>query len=162
MWLQSLPNAYSYSPSEKPSSIKPMEIIMTAYSPANGREITSQVLLKLRGESLTALPMACKTCPSAMWQITGKPDRPEAVTVRCYCPLMHTFTWDSRNQEEILDCEHLYEEDEEEEKAMHQPEQDDANDLPPFLRMQREKQLKEQAEAEQENPEIPEMPEVEM
>ncbi|KGS10725.1 hypothetical protein OA77_30940, partial [Pseudomonas coronafaciens] len=70
--------------------------------------------LKLRGDALPSLPMACKTCPSAMWQITGKPDRPEAVTVRCYCPVMHTFTWDSRNQEEILDCDHLYQEEDEE------------------------------------------------
>jgi hypothetical protein len=135
---------------------------MTAYSPANGREITSQVLLQLRGESLAALPMACKTCPSAMWQITGKPDRPEAVTVRCYCPLMHTFTWDSRNQEEILDCEHLYQEEDEEEELPEAKAQDDENDLPPFLRAQREKQRKEQAEAEQVLHEVPEMPETEM
>ena len=131
---------------------------MTAYSPPNGREIASQVLLKLRGESLAALPMACKTCPSAMWQITGKPDRPEAVTVRCYCPLMHTFTWDSRNQEESLDCDHLYqEEDEDDEELTQGKAQDDENDLPPFLRMQRERQLKEQAEAELETPEVPEI-----
>lgn len=129
---------------------------MTAYNPPNGREINSQVLLKLRGEALAALPMACKTCPSAMWQITGKPDRPEAVTVRCYCPLMHTFTWDSRNQEEILDCDHLYQEDDEEELPEGRV-QDDENDLPPFLRMQREKQQKEQSEGDHEAPEVPEV-----
>jgi hypothetical protein len=135
-----------------------MEIAMTAYSPSNGREITSEVLLRLRGEALAALPMACKTCPSAMWQITGKPDRPEAVTVRCYCPVMHTFTWDSRNQEEILDCDHLYqEEDEEDEELPQSKAQDDENDLPPFLRMQRERQLQEQAQAEHEIPEVPEI-----
>ena len=132
---------------------------MTAYSPPNGRLIVSDVLLKLKGEAVAALPMACKTCPSAMWQITGKPDRPEAVTVRCYCPVMHTFTWDSRNQEEILDCDHLYQ-PEEEEDDLPESEQDDEENLPPFLRLQRERQLKEQADAEPEAFEFPEQPEV--
>lgn len=126
---------------------------MAAYTPTNGREIVSEVLLKLQPEALPKLPMACKTCPSAMWQITGNPDRPDAVTVRCYCPMMHTFTWDSRNQEEILDCDHLYEEEDEDEEGPSRSrrpkaEQDDADDLPPYLKAQREKQLREQAEAE--------------
>jgi len=100
------------------------------------REIISEVLLKLQSRDVSKLPLACKTCPSAMWQITGKPDRPEAVTVRCYCPVMHTFTWDSKNQEEILDCDHLYQEDEEDEEGPRTL--DDPDDLPPFLRKQRE------------------------
>nr|WP_308812205.1 hypothetical protein [Pseudomonas japonica] len=134
---------------------------MMTYSPANGREITSEVLLKLRGDALPSLPMACKTCPSAMWQITGKPDRPEAVTVRCYCPVMHTFTWDSRNQEEILDCDHLYEEEEDEEGAAGpqlSAEEEEAS-LPPFLRQQREQQ-RQQAQQAGDAPELPEIHEM--
>jgi hypothetical protein len=46
---------------------------------------------------------------------------------------MHTFTWDSKNQEEILDCDHLYQEDDD-----RPPAQDDPDDLPPFLRKHRE------------------------
>lgn len=138
-----------------------MENIMTAYSPANGREITSEVLLKLRGDALPSLPMACKTCPSAMWQITGKPDRPEAVTVRCYCPVMHTFTWDSRNQEEILDCDHLYEEEDEEGAGPQLSEEEEEASLPPFLRQQRAQQRQQapQAGEESELPEPLELPE---
>ncbi|MDT3268990.1 hypothetical protein QNL75_28505, partial [Pseudomonas amygdali pv. morsprunorum] len=116
---------------------------------------------KLRGDALPHLPMACKTCPSAMWQITGKPDRPEAVTVRCYCPVMHTFTWDSRNQEEILDCDHLYQEEDEEDGTGPQlSEEEEEAALPPFLRKQREQQRQQalQADAgpELESPETPE------
>ncbi|NJP03503.1 hypothetical protein HBH25_21945 [Pseudomonas sp. hsmgli-8] len=131
---------------------------MTAYSPANGREITSEVLLKLRGDDLRNLPMACKTCPSAMWQITGKPDRPEAVTVRCYCPVMHTFTWDSRNQEEILDCDHLYEEEDEEAAPPQLSQAEEEANLPPFLKQQRERQRLE-AQQPAEAPEVHESPE---
>ncbi|EGH16668.1 relaxase, partial [Pseudomonas savastanoi pv. glycinea str. race 4] len=113
------------------------------------------------GRRTADLPMACKTCPSAMWQITGKPDRPEAVTVRCYCPVMHTFTWDSRNQEEILDCDHLYQEEDEEEGTGPQlSEEEEEAGLPPFLRKQREQQRQQalQADAgpELESPETPE------
>jgi len=113
---------------------------MTAYTLPNGREITSEVLLKLRADDLPALPLACKTCPSAMWQITGKANQPKSLTVRCYCPVMHSFTWDSRNQEEILDCDHLYEPEEEEE-----PNEED-DDIPAFLRKQMEEQQRQEQE----------------
>jgi hypothetical protein len=73
-----------------------------------------------------------------MWQLTGKPSRPESVKVRCYCPVMHTFTWDSQNQEEILDCDRLYQEDEEEDGTRPEDDRDDDSLLPPFLRQQRE------------------------
>lgn len=119
---------------------------MSASSLPNGREITSEVLLKLKAEALPALPMACKTCPVAMWQITGKPDRPDAVTVRCYCPMMHTFTWDSINREEILDCDRLYQEEEEDEEPM--LEEEDESQMPPFLRLQREQERAQAAEEE--------------
>jgi len=112
------------------------------------REITSEVLLKLEPQILPHLPLACKTCPSAMWQVTGKPSRPESVKARCYCPVMHTFTWDSQNQEEILDCDRLYQdEDEEEDGKPTMDDQDDDSHLPPFLRQQRERER----EAQQEN-----------
>lgn len=111
----------------------------TASLPA--REITSEVLLKLDNQILPHLPMACKTCPSAMWQLTGKPNRPESVTARCYCPVMHTFTWDSQNQEEILDCDRLYQEEEEDEDGRPPAnEQVDESQLPPFLQQQRQRE----------------------
>ncbi|WP_411566787.1 hypothetical protein ACLIN3_27580 (plasmid) [Pseudomonas orientalis] len=119
---------------------------MSDYTLATGRQITSEVLMKLKAEALPDLPMACKTCPSAMWQITGKPDQPETVTVRCYCPVMHTFTWDNINREEIMDCDRLYQEEEEESRGPARP--DDESDLPPFLRKQKEQErLESQAEA---------------
>ncbi|SFP07840.1 hypothetical protein SAMN05444063_1551, partial [Pseudomonas syringae] len=156
-----LKSVFGYWPSAKPISTEHMEMIMNPYTPGNDREITSEVLLKLQGDALRHLPMACKTCPSAMWQITGKPDRPEAVTVRCYCPVMHTFTWDSRNQEEILDCDHLYqEEDEEGGPGPQLSEEEEEANLPPFLRKQREQQRLQAQQAddepELENPETPE------
>jgi hypothetical protein len=111
-----------------------MENPMTSNQlPSNGREVISEVLLKLAPSVLPKLPMACKTCPHAAWQITGKPERPEAVTVRCYCPRMHTFTWDSRTQEEILDCDFLYDVEDEEEAPQSDPE-----DVPAFLRQQQQ------------------------
>lgn len=131
---------------------------MTDYTLANGREITSEVLMKLKAEALPALPMACKTCPVAMWQITGKPDRPDSVTVRCYCPMMHTFTWDSINREEILDCDRLYQEEEEDEEAL--ADQDDDSQLPPFLQQQREREkLEQQSHSEAHGPELDHEPE---
>ncbi|EGH45629.1 hypothetical protein PSYPI_26329 [Pseudomonas syringae pv. pisi str. 1704B] len=161
MWLPAQKSVSSCLLSAKPISTEHMEKIMKPYTPGNDREITSEVLLKLQGDALRHLPMACKTCPSAMWQITGKPDRPEAVTVRCYCPVMHTFTWDSRNQEEILDCDHLYQEEDEEEGAGPQlSEEEEEASLPPFVRKQREQQRQQalQADAgpELESPETPE------
>ncbi|WP_324729641.1 hypothetical protein [Pseudomonas chlororaphis] len=101
------------------------------YTLPNGREITSEVLMKLEPSVLPHLPVACKTCPGAMWQVTGKSERPDQLTARCYCRIMHTFTWDSRTREEILDCDQLYEPEDEEEGG---PTLTD--DLPPFLRQQ--------------------------
>ena len=115
------------------------------------REITSEVLLKLQARDVSILPLACRTCPGAMWQVTGKPAKPESLTVRCYCKVMHTFTWDSRNQEEILDCDLLYQDDEEDEVDP-PTDQDDLSTMPPFLRaqMERERAAKEQGEVKQE------------
>ena len=96
------------------------------------RIVVSEVLLKLEPRDLQKLPLACKTCPSAMWQLTGKPDQPKSLVVRNYCRAMHTFTWDSRTQEEILDCDHLYEEEEDPDE----PPVDDPDDVPAFLRQQ--------------------------
>ncbi|WP_258230397.1 hypothetical protein [Pseudomonas protegens] len=110
---------------------------MAEYTLANGREVNSEVLLKLKENGVADLPMACKTCPAAMWQITGRASHPEAVTVRCFCRVMHSFTWDSRNREEILDCDQLYQEEEES--------QDEEEELPAFLRAQRERERQETA-----------------
>ena len=93
------------------------------------RIVISEVLLKLEPSSLLKLPLACKTCPSAMWQLTGKLDNPKSLTLRNYCTAMHTFTWDSKTQEEILDCDRLYEKEEEEPT-------EDPDDMPAFLRQQ--------------------------
>jgi len=112
---------------------------MSNIEPLGGRVVVSEVLLKLTPKDLAQLPMACKTCPSAMWQITGKPDQPDKLTVRNYCHAMHTFTWDSKTREEILDCDRLYEKEDEEEP-------EDEDDVPPFLRQQRLEQAQEQAQ----------------
>ncbi|PRW84429.1 relaxosome component, NikC family protein [Pseudomonas fluorescens] len=95
------------------------------------RIVVSEVLLKLEPSDLAKLPLACKTCPSAMWQLTGDPKNPKSLTVRNYCSAMHTFTWDSRTQEEILDCDRLYEKEDEELAQVEDP-----DDVPPFLRQQ--------------------------
>ncbi|KFF42199.1 hypothetical protein JH25_27945 [Pseudomonas sp. BRG-100] len=120
---------------------------MAAYTLPNGREITSEVLLKLRAEHLPGLPLACKTCPVAMWQTTGKADQPESVTVRCYCPAMHVFSWDSRNREEILDCDRLYEPEEDEDPPGNQD-----DELPAFLRQQMEQRDVQEREEQADNP----------
>jgi hypothetical protein len=59
---------------------------------------------------------------------------------------MHAFTWDSKNQEEILDCDLLYKEEEEDEESQ-QRDPEDLSGLPPFLRQQKERE-----KAEQEGP----------
>ncbi|WP_426120580.1 relaxosome component, NikC family protein [Pseudomonas sp. PSRC3] len=99
----------------------------------SARIVVSEVLLKLEPSSLLKLPLACKTCPSAMWQLTGKPDNPKSLTLRNYCSAMHTFTWDSKTQEEILDCDRLYEKEDEDKD---EPRVNDPDDIPPFLRQQ--------------------------
>lgn len=102
------------------------------YLTSSGRQITSEVLLKLDPTVLPKLPLACKTCPAAMWQIVGKPEQSESVTARCYCHELHTFVWDSKTNEEILDCDRLYEPEEEEDELKEPNKQD----VPPFLRNQ--------------------------
>ena len=98
-----------------------------SYTLPNGKAITSEVLLKLKTEDLTRLPMACKVCPAAMWQLTGTVDRP---CIRCFCRVMHIFTWDNRTQEEILDCDLIYQPEEDEEENPVSP---TSTGLPPFL-----------------------------
>ncbi|OXU01841.1 hypothetical protein IPC1165_28875 [Pseudomonas aeruginosa E2] len=110
-----------------------------AYILPNEREVISEVLLKLEEKALPDLPLACKTCPAAMWQIIGRDTA--KVTARCYCRTMHTFTWDSKHREEILDCDMLYATEEQEEEL--EEEEDPSDDLPPFLRG-----LREQAQGE--------------
>lgn len=56
---------------------------------------------------------------------------------------MHTFVWDAKNQEEILDCDLLYEEKDEDQDAG-APTAEDLESLPPFLRLQREAQLQQE------------------
>ncbi|AGN33490.1 relaxosome component, NikC family (plasmid) [Pseudomonas fluorescens A506] len=110
-----------------------METLMSSNQEApSGRIVVSEVLLKLEPSSLQKLPLACKTCPSAMWQLTGKPDQPKSLVVRNYCTAMHTFTWDSRTQEEILDCDRLYEKEDDPDE----PPLGDPDDMPAFLRQQ--------------------------
>lgn len=99
------------------------------YTLPNGKEITSEVLLKLNAEALPVLPMACKVCPAAMWQLTGTVEKP---CVRCYCRVMHTFTWDSKHQEEVLDCDLIYPQEEDEEAQ----DMSTSTGLPPFLASQ--------------------------
>ncbi|MCY1454123.1 hypothetical protein D9M71_711640 [compost metagenome] len=85
---------------------------MSTYTLANGREIFSEVLMKLDDKALADLPMACKACPDALWMLAGKTDN---VTPKCFCRQMHAFTWPPMKGqgEEILDCDQLYQLDEE-------------------------------------------------
>ncbi|EGB6200459.1 hypothetical protein L1K71_22100 [Salmonella enterica subsp. enterica serovar Anatum] len=102
-----------------------------AYTLPNGKVITSEVLLKLKAEELPGLPIACKVCPAATWQLTGNLDSPG---LRCFCRVMHLFSWDSRNPpEEILDCDMIYEPEEEDDETIH----DQEDKLPPFLASRR-------------------------
>ncbi|WP_259445121.1 relaxosome component, NikC family protein [Pseudomonas sp. S5F11] len=114
------------------------------------RIVVSEVLLKLEPRDLLKLPMACKTCSAAMWQLTGKPDQPKSLVVRNYCRAMHTFTWDSRTQEEILDCDQLYQEEDPDEPRM---DEDDPEDVPAFLRQQQTGALPTQSPATADNSE---------
>lgn len=100
-----------------------------SYTLPNGKEITSEVLMKISPAELPALPMACKVCPAAMWQLTGNVEKP---LIRCFCRVMHSFTWDSRNQEEVLDCDMIYQPEEEEETLGNTTQ----TSLPPFLASQ--------------------------
>lgn len=102
---------------------------MTASALPNEQEITNEVLLKLNLNDLRMLPRACKVCPDALWQTTGTD--PLKLTVRCFCPLMHVFTWGAKGDIPIQDCTNLYREEEEKEL----PDQDES-DVPAFLRQQ--------------------------
>lgn len=101
---------------------------MAEHIPPSAREVVSEVLLKLEPSALKGLPLACTTCPDAVWQTTGKST--DKVQVRCFCPVLHSFTWSAQQTEQILDCEHLYKTEEEEE------EETDPAELPAFLREQ--------------------------
>ncbi|EUM20213.1 hypothetical protein L462_04753 [Enterobacter sp. BIDMC 26] len=79
----------------------------------NGREIISNVLLNLKEELLPHLPIACKTCPMAMWQVHN-----QGKEIKSYCRVMHAYTWQTSKPTEILDCDALYEEPEEEEELL--------------------------------------------
>ncbi|MCY1374224.1 hypothetical protein D9M69_615510 [compost metagenome] len=69
--------------------------------------------MKLPEQALAELPMACKVCPEAMWHMTGTA---ENVRPRCFCRVMHAFTWPTKTaSDEILDCDLLYQPDEGEE-----------------------------------------------
>lgn len=98
-----------------------------SYTLPSGRAVTSEVLLKLEVDGMPGLPIACKVCPAAMWQLTGKPESPQA---RCFCRVMHVFTWSGQQQEEILDCDLVYQTEEQAEqkrieKEMKQEEKDE-------------------------------------
>ena len=136
-----------------------------SYILPSGREVTSEVLLKLETEGLPGLPVACKVCPAAMWQLVGNPDAPQA---RCFCRVMHVWTWGSQNQEEILDCDLIYQAEEaaeqkkaaQEEKQMQKEEREarkaeekaekEENARLREKRRQRQEDLKAEAKAERE------------
>ncbi|SEL88395.1 hypothetical protein SAMN04487787_12826 [Kosakonia sacchari] len=95
-----------------------------SYILPSGRQVTSEVLLKIETEDLPGLPVACKVCPAAMWQLTGTPEAPQA---RCFCRVMHVLTWSSQHKEEILDCDLIYQAEEaaEEKKAAQEAKQEE-------------------------------------
>ncbi|MCY1311079.1 hypothetical protein D9M70_613430 [compost metagenome] len=67
-----------------------------------------------------------------MWQLTGKADN---VTARCFCRVMHAFTWPTKGDgDEILDCDLLYQPEEDDEYPPLEPEEqmhDSFQDLVP-------------------------------
>lgn len=68
--------------------------------------------MKLSEQDQALLPLACKVCPDAMWMLTGKA---ENARLKCFCRQMHAFTWPMKDEgDEILDCDLLYQQDEEE------------------------------------------------
>lgn len=118
-----------------------------SYTLPSGRAVTSEVLLKLEEDGMPGLPIACKVCPAAMWQLTGKPESPQA---RCFCRVMHVFTWSNQQQEEILDCDLIYMSEEQAEqkrieKEIRQDEKDERE-----RRKERERLEKEQRAIERE------------
>ncbi len=48
----------------------------------------------------------------AMWQVHG-----EGKEIKAYCRVMHVYTWQTSKPTEILDCDALYQTEEEEEEA---------------------------------------------
>ena len=112
------------------------------YQGLDGREITDQVLLKLAAEELPQLPIACKTCPAALWELVSS-KKTGNTAVKCYCRLKHLYTWAPDVDSEVLDCSALYMEEEEEDQptsrpasqtssATSQPSQEPQNILPAY------------------------------
>ena len=90
------------------------------YEGLDGREITDQVLLKLAPEELPQLPIACKTCPAALWELV-RSKKSKSTSVKCYCRLKHLYTWAPDVDSEILDCSALYMDEEEEDQEASRP-----------------------------------------
>ena len=90
------------------------------YEGLDGREITDQVLLKLAAEELPQLPIACKTCPAALWELV-RSKKSGSTSVKCYCRLKHLYTWGPDVDSEIMDCSALYMEEEEDDQEPRQP-----------------------------------------
>lgn len=118
-----------------------------SYTLPSGRAVTSEVLLKLEEDGMPGLPIACKVCPAAMWQLTGKPESPQA---RCFCRVMHAFTWSSQQQEEILDCDLIYMTEEQAEQKRIEKEEKQAEKEERDRRKEQEKQEKHQRAIERE------------
>ncbi|CAH0299117.1 hypothetical protein SRABI13_04325 [Erwinia aphidicola] len=118
-----------------------------SYTLPSGRAVTSEVLLKLEEDGMPGLPIACKVCPAAMWQLTGKPESPQA---RCFCRVMHAFTWSSQQQEEILDCDLIYMTEEQAEQKRIEKEVKQAEKEERDRRKEQEKQEKQQRAIERE------------
>lgn len=90
------------------------------YTLPSGREVTSEVLLKIEPEYMAALPIACKVCPAALWQLTGKVESPQP---QCFCRVKHVYTWPAPPDKEILDCDLIYIAEAKEEAQQEQREQ---------------------------------------
>ncbi|PII85132.1 hypothetical protein BL250_12485 [Erwinia sp. OLTSP20] len=126
--------------------MKNLEAKMSYILPS-GRAVTSEVLLKLEEDGMPGLPIACKVCPAAMWQLTGKPESPQA---RCFCRVMHAFTWSGQQQEEILDCDLIYMSEEQAEQKRIEKEQKQEEKDERERRRERENLEKQQRAVERE------------
>ena len=71
---------------------------------ADGRVIESLVLNEASQEDLPTSPTACQVCPNSMWL---QEDDNGEVVLQNYCMIMHRIIWHSNKPAEVLNCDGL-------------------------------------------------------
>ncbi|WP_143354463.1 hypothetical protein, partial [Erwinia amylovora] len=115
------------------------------YTLPSGREVTSEVLLKIEPDYMAELPIACKVCRAALWQLTGKVESPQP---QCFCRVKHVYTWPALPGKEILDCDMIYMAEEQEEQKQQVKEQKQTEKMEREERKAQEKADTEQRQRE--------------